>query len=116
MSVIIRSLLLGFPVIIRGGVTAAQSRVLSKQHIIIQNRDFSGFGIHIDTFGYVKSGWVQLDGAFLPKPIAMLKTKTPWTNEKLFEGRMEWIPNGDYLREELIYSGKSGQTLKAIYR
>jgi hypothetical protein len=29
---------------------------------------------------------------------------------------MEWIPNGDYLQEELIYSGKSGQTLKAIYR
>ncbi len=64
---------------------------------------------------YTTSSWVQLDWAFRT-PIALDITKTPWTNEKLFEGRMEWIPNGDYLQEELIYSGKSGQTLKAIYR
>ncbi len=64
---------------------------------------------------YTTSSWVQLDWAFRT-PIALDITKTPWTNEKLFEGRMEWIPNGDYLQEELIYSGTSGQTLKAIYR
>ena len=64
---------------------------------------------------YTTSSWVQLDWAFRT-PIALLKTKTPWTNEKLFVGQKEWIQNRDYLREELIYSGKSGQTLKAIYR
>ena len=64
---------------------------------------------------YTTSSWVQLDWAFRT-PIALLKTKTHWTNEKLFVGQKEWIQNRDYLREELIYSGTSGQTLKAIYR
>ena len=41
---------------------------------------------------YTTSSWVQLDWAFRT-PIALDIIKTPWTNEKLFEGRMEWIPN-----------------------
>jgi len=39
---------------------------------------------------YTTSSWVQLDWAFRT-PIALLKTKTPWTNEKLIVGQKDRI-------------------------
>jgi len=97
------------PPLVQGTEFSALGRMADGGIVLANDEFMRGWGIHIQPSGHIQKGWIEIVSLYF------YETDVDWTSDKLFSSTSKIGEEGGF-RAEIMYSGVSGNTLKALYR